>query len=175
MLLSFLGKSFLIYIFWKVSDSRSMTSFMFVNKAVADLLVTVFMMPVQVNELYNDFHWALPGMHAWWHLMPYNSDEYITKVTVMAFILSLTFMAIDRFYVVKYTLESRTAWFRKSKYFSSLIWILSFAFICMSIMPVFYFLNVTDDSRCELSPLGDSEVKVLLKRNFCILFYLLNL
>ena len=155
MLSSFLGNSSLIYIVWKVPESRSLTSFMFVNMAVADLLVTVFMMPVQVNELYNDFHWAIPGTLG---EISCRTIQYITKVTVMASILSLTFMAIDRFYVIKYPLESRTAWFRKSKYISSLIWILSLAF--MSIMPVFYFLNVTDDFRCELSPLGDPEFSI---------------
>ena len=152
MLVSFLGNSILIHIVWKVPEARSLTSFMFVNMAVADLLVTVSMMPVSVNEIHNDFHWAIPGTFG---DVTCRTIQYITKITVMASILSLTLIAIDRFYVVKFPLEStsHTTWYRKSKYISPILWILSSAL--MSIMPVFYFFNV-EDSLCELSPLGDA-------------------
>ena len=45
MLVAFAGNSFLIYIVWKKPEVRSLTSFIFVNMAIADLLVTLVVMP----------------------------------------------------------------------------------------------------------------------------------
>ena len=152
MLMSLLGNSFLIYIVWKEPGTQSLTSFMFVNMAVADLLVTVLMMPVNVNEMNNEFNWAIHGTFG---DITCRTIQYIAKVTIVASILSLTVMAIDRFYLVNFPLESRIAWFRKSKYISPLIWILSMGL--MSIMPVIYYFHAKK-SECVVTHLGDASV-----------------
>ena len=154
MLVSLVGNCCLIYIVWKVYETRSLTSFMFVNMAVADLLVTFIMMPMNINEMHNDFGWLVSGTFG---DISCRTVQYITKITIMASILSLTFMAIDRFYVIKFPLVSRVAWFRKSKFVSPFIWLLSMAL--MSIMPVVYFLNENGPS-CELNPLGNAKVTI---------------
>lgn len=157
MLISLMGNSVLIYIIWKVREARSLTSFMFVNMAVADLLVTVSVMPSNINDFCNDFNWPIKGGFGDFTC---RTVQYINHISLMASILSLTFMAIDRFYVVNYPLESRarTRWFRDSKYVSPLIWILSSAL--MPIVPILYFLN-KQNSSCELYPLGNYKVTIL--------------
>lgn len=157
MLISLLGNFILIYIIWKVREARSLTSFMFFNMAVADLLVTVSVMPSNINDFYNDFNWPIKGGFGDFTC---RTVQYINHISLMASILSLTFMAIDRFYVVNYPLESRarTHWFRDSKYVSPLIWILSSAL--MPIVPILYFLN-KQNSSCELYPLGNYKVTIL--------------
>ena len=45
IIVAFTGNGFLIYIVWKKPEVRSLTSFMFVNMTIADLLVTLVVMP----------------------------------------------------------------------------------------------------------------------------------
>lgn len=154
MLVSLFGNCCLIYLVWKVYETRSLTSFMFVNMAVADLLVTVIMMPLTTSEMHNDFGWMVSGTFG---DILCRTVQYITKVAIMASILSLTFMAIDRFYVIKFPLVSRVAWFRKSKFISPFIWLLSMSL--MSIMPVVYFLD-EEGQQCLLNALGNPRVTI---------------
>lgn len=157
MLVSLIGNSVLIFIIWKVREARSLTSFMFVNMAVSYLLVTVSVMPSNINDFYNDFNWPIKGGFGDFTC---RTVQYINHISLMASILSLTFMAIDRFYVVHYPLKSRarTHWFRNSKFVSPLIWILSS--VLMVIVPIIYFLN-KQKSLCELHPLGKSKMSIL--------------
>ena len=52
MIAAFIGNTLLIYIVWKKPETRSLTSFLFVNMAVADLLVAIFQMPVTISHFY---------------------------------------------------------------------------------------------------------------------------
>ena len=54
MIAAFSGNMFLIYIVWKKPEVRSLTSFMFVNMAVADLLVTLVVMPYSIAYFYTN-------------------------------------------------------------------------------------------------------------------------
>ena len=65
MLVSLIGNSVLIFVMWKVRETRSLTSFMFVNMVVSDLLVTVSVMPSNINDYYNDFNWLIKGGGGW--------------------------------------------------------------------------------------------------------------
>ena len=49
MLVAFAWNGFLIYIVWKKPEVRSLTSFIFVNMAIADLLVTLVVMPWSIS------------------------------------------------------------------------------------------------------------------------------
>ena len=133
MLAALLGNTILIYIVWKRPAVQSLTSFMFVNMAVADLMVTVFMMPVSISDLNSDFKWMIPGLLG---EIACRAIPFITHTTVMASVLCLTVMAIDRFYAFIFPLMGGTPWFRKSKYITPLIWIVSM--VLMSIVPLYY-------------------------------------
>ena len=133
MLAALLGNIIIIYIVWKRLAVQSRTSFMFVNMAVADLMVTVFIMPMTTSQLNSDFKWMIPGLLG---EITCRAIPFITHTTVMASVLCLTVMAIDRFYAFIFPLMGGTRWFRKSKYITPLIWIVSM--VLMSIVPLYY-------------------------------------
>lgn len=149
ILLSIVGNSSLIYIVWRVKETRSLTSFMFVNMAVADLLITVIMMPVTIRNAITVFGWAISGPFGEVTCIGIN---YAAETTVMASILCLTIIAIDRFYMVNYPLKSRVAWFRKAKYITPFTWILALAL--KSIVPVFFHVS-EETNRCLLRDVGE--------------------
>ena len=93
MLVAFAGNSFLIYIVWKKPEVRSLTSFMFVNMAIADLLVTLVVMPWSISAIYTSGLWMIPGVFG---KVMCKGAVYIAYVTLTASILCLTFMAIDK-------------------------------------------------------------------------------
>ena len=135
MIVSWVGNTGLIYIVWKKPEVRSLTSFMFVNMAVADLLVTLVMMPYSIAFLYTEANWPIKGAFGDFTC---RAVMFSTYVTVMASILSLTFIAVDRFYAIILPCRRRV-WFRKAKILTPLIWLLSM--VLMSIIPVTYRLS----------------------------------
>ena len=62
MLVAFAGNGFLIYIVWKKPEVRSLTSFIFVNMAIADLLLTLVVIPWSISSIYTDGTWMIPGV-----------------------------------------------------------------------------------------------------------------
>ena len=150
MLLAFAGNMLLIYIVWKKPEVRSLTSFMFVNMAVADLLVTLIVMPVSIAHLHTGGKWLIPGMLG---EITCRAFLFLSFVTITASILCLTCMAIDRYYAVVYPFR-RHLWFRKPKILTPLVWFLSTTF--MSIAPVIQNLDVeTSYCKYDFSILGD--------------------
>ena len=166
MLIAFTGNIFLIYIVWKKPEVRSLTSFMFVNMAVADLLVSVIVMPVSIAHFNTDGNWLIPGVFG---EITCRAFPYFANVTITASILCLTCMAIDRYYAIVHPFR-RHIWFRKPKLIVPLIWILSLA--SMSFFPV---IQTMDDitSICGLAfyVLGD-EVKAI--RGVFLYYFVLN-
>ena len=135
MIVSLSGNILLIYIVWKKPEARSLTSFMFVNNAVADLLVTLVVMPYTVSDFYMQGEWPLTGIIG---EITCKAVIYVAFFTIGTSILCLTFMAVDRFYAVVYPFR-RLLWFRKPKVLTPVVWFLSMAF--MSIVPVFVVLQ----------------------------------
>ena len=135
MLVSLVGNILLLYIVWKKPDVRSLTSFMFVNMAVADLLVTLVVIPYTVSNFYTHSVWPMTGLIG---QITCKAVLYVAFFTITTSILCLTFMAIDRFYAVVYPFR-RLLWFRKPKVLTPVVWLLSMAF--MSIVPVFVVLQ----------------------------------
>lgn len=123
--LSLIGNVLLIFIVTRKSDVRTLTTFLFVNMAVADLLVTLIVMPVSVEFLYTDGiqRW-LTGIlgHVTCTLVYYSS-----YVTLAASILSLSIMSVDRYLGVVYPLR-RFPQFRKAKVLTVTIWLSSMIF-----------------------------------------------
>ena len=133
MLVAFAGNGFLIYIVWKKPEVRSLTSFMFVNMAIADLLVTLVVMPWSISTIYTDGLWMIPGVFG---KVMCKGVVYTIYVNLSASILCLTFMAIDRYYAIVHPLR-RHLWFRKPKLTGPFIWIGSL--VSMSVFLVIYW------------------------------------
>ena len=166
MLVSLVGNTLLIYIVWKKPDARSLTSFMFVNMAVADLLVTLVVMPYSIAHFYTDGKWLLSGVIG---EITCKVVIYTALVTITASILCLTFMAIDKFYAVVYPFR-RHLWFRKAHLLTPLIWILSM--VLMSIAMVVQGLN-DQTSYCsyQFSNLGD---EMTARRGVFVYYFVIN-
>ena len=131
MIVALTGNTLLIYIVWKKPETRNLTSFMFVNMAVADLLVAVFQMPCIITHL----HVAISGFLG---VFVCRFIFYVFYVSTVASIFSLTVMAFDRYFAVAHPFR-RSIWFRKPKIIAPVIWTSSMAF--MSIVPVAFKLG----------------------------------
>ena len=129
MLVAFTGNGFLIYIVWKKPEVRSLTSFMFVNMAIADLLVALIVMPWSIAHIHTDGLWMIPGVFG---EVMCKGVVYIAYATLTASILCLTVIAMDRYCTIVHPLR-RNLWFRKPKLTVPFIWIFSLA--SMSIFP----------------------------------------
>ena len=146
MLAAIVGNSFLIYIVWKKPEVRSLTSSMFVNMAIADLLVALFMMPLSIVNAHTESKWKVPGLPG---DIICRGSILVSDATLIASILCLVFMAIDRYCAIVCPLSVHSVWFRKAKFVTPLIWVMSIAL--MAIMPVVYKLNY-EHSLCEIDP-----------------------
>ncbi|CAH3150238.1 unnamed protein product [Pocillopora meandrina] len=154
MLVAFAGNGFLIYIVWKKPEVRSLTSFIFVNMAIADLLLTLVVMPWSISFIYTDGLWMIPGVFG---KVMCKGVVYTVYVNLSASILCLTFMAIDRYYAIVHPLR-RHLWFRKPKLTVPFIWI--WPLVSMSIFPVIQTAeDYNNSSYCMLSVyiLGDPD------------------
>ena len=144
MLAAIVGNCFLIYIVWKKPEVRSLTSSMFVNMAIADLLVALFMMPLSIVNAHVESNWKVSGLPG---DIICRSYILISYATLIASILCLVFMAIDRYCAIVCPLSVHSVWFRKAKFVTPLIWVMSIAL--MAILPVVCKL---DDEYCEFDP-----------------------
>ena len=141
ILLSAVGNTVLIFIVWKRPEVRSLNSFMFVNMAVADLLVTLFMMPWSIAQLYSEGGWLITGMLG---EITCRGFIYSGYINLAASILCLIIMAIDRYYAVLQPLNRHNFWFRTAKVITPLIWFM--AMLLASIICVFH--DLVDDKLC---------------------------
>ncbi|KAJ7355149.1 hypothetical protein OS493_027941 [Desmophyllum pertusum] len=123
ILVALTGNILLIFIIKRKPETRSLTGFLFVNMAVADLLVTLVAMPVSVAWLYTGGKW-LPGILGQATCTPVYFSYY---VTLAASILSLAFMSVDRFLAVVFPLR-RFPTFRRAKVLTVVIWLSSMIF-----------------------------------------------
>ena len=172
IIVSVAGNIILIYIVWKKPEVRSLTSSMFVNMAVADLTVTLVAMPWSIVFFYNEGKWPFTGL-----LGDITCRAFFgaANITIMASILCLTFMAIDRYYACVWPFSNRSAWFRKTKFVAPLVWILSISL--MSIVPVLHDYK-NDLCAYNFAMFGQDHTEMIIRAFFCYLFsisYLLPL
>ena len=166
MLVSLVGNILLIYIVWKRPDVRSLTSFMFVNMAVADLMVTFVVIPYTISDFYT--HGVWPMVDGLVGKIICKTILFIAFFTINTSIICLTFMAVDRFYAVVYPFR-RLLWFRQPKILTPVVWILSMAFMC--IVPVLVDFNSNKQCAFEFSILGG---KSNVTRVLFIYFFIIN-
>lgn len=147
MVVALLGNTLLIYIVWRKPETRSLTSFLFVNMAVADLMVVVFQMPINFVNLHVSEIPSEVGYFSCRFLY------YLVNITMTASIFSLVVMAFDRYFAVAHPFR-QSIWFRKAKLSIPFIWISSVAL--MAITPFAFKL---ENGRCyfaedEMLPLA---------------------
>ncbi len=167
-LVSLVGNTLLIYIVWKKPNVRSLTSFMFVNMAVADLLVTLVVIPYTVSDFYMVGVWPMSGVLG---EITCRTVLFVAFFTISTSILCLTFMAVDRFYAVVYPFQ-RLLWFRRPKVLTPVVWILPMVLMC--IVPVFVDLSAENSKyKCGafFSILGDPSIAI---RGIYIYFFVIN-
>ena len=131
MVVAFAGNTLLIYFVWKKPEVRSMTSSMFVNMAVADLLITLVVMPFSVIHLHNGGKWLI--VHDLAGEITCRGFYFVAMVTAASSILCLAFMAYDRYTAILHPFRPLQC-IRKAKYAAPIIWILSM--LLMSIILV---------------------------------------
>ena len=170
MLVSFIGNTLLIYIVWKKPEVRSLTSFMFVNMAVADLLVTSVVIPYTISNFYTKGLWPLTGLIG---EITCKLVIFVAFFTINTSILCLTFIAVDRYYAVVHPFR-RLLWFRRPKVLTPLVWVMSMAL--MSIVPVYVSLGLYSKNSImacgtNLTRLGDSTTAL---RGVYIYFFVIN-
>ena len=133
ILLALIGNTLVIYILYKKPETRRLTSFMYVNLAVADLLVTVVVMPQSMQSILMDGKW-IDGAFG----------EFLAKLVVFVFfvaltasIFSLTAIAFDFFFGIILPMQKFPR-FRNKKILVPIIWISS---MCL-MAPWLYIVKV---------------------------------
>ena len=113
---------------------------MFVKMAVADLLVTLVVIPYTVSDFYTQGIWPMSGLIG---EITCKTVIYVAFFAISTSILCLVFMAVDRFYAVVYPFR-RLRWFRRPNVLIPIVWILPMAM--MSVVPVFITLYPVNSS-----------------------------
>ena len=114
------GNALLIYIVWKKLRKRNVTSFLFVNMGVADLLIAVIQMPASIATFLFRFQ------------VPCTIVFFVVLVSTSASIFCLTVMAFDRYYAVVYPFRG-SIWFRKPKIIMPVVWFASIALMSVEL------------------------------------------
>ena len=162
------GNTLMIYIVWKKPEVRTLTSFLFVNMAVSDIMVALFVMPVSMATPYTEGRWLAGALGKITCKLIY----YVAFVSVTVSIFTLTIMAVDRFLAVKYPTKAfRTL--RKAKVLIPFIWLTSLVLM----WPWLVVMKLNQKSNfCDLkaSQLGDMLVviKALYAYTVAVLYIL---
>ena len=111
---------FYVVVIKKESSSRSVTNLFIGNMAVADLLLTITIMPLSVAFLYRDTLWIGGTLGS----ITCKALFYVMPVFISASVFTMMLISFDRFYAVFFPLKEK--FFQKPKVLSAIIWILSF-------------------------------------------------
>ena len=111
---------FYVVLIKKESSSRSVTNLFIGNMAVADLLLTITIMPFSVAFLYRDTLWIGGTLGS----ITCKALFYVMPVFISASVFTMMLISFDRFYAVFYPLKQK--FFQKPKVLSAIIWISSF-------------------------------------------------
>ena len=110
---------FYVVVIKKESSSTSVTNLFIGNMAVADLLLTITIMPFSVANLYRDT-WIGGTLGS----ITCKALSYVMPVFISASVFTMMLISFDRFYAVFFPLKEK--FFQKPKVLSAIIWILSF-------------------------------------------------
>ena len=113
---------FYVVLIKKESSSTSVTNLqLFIgNMAVADLLLTITIMPFSVAYLYRDTLWMGGTLGS----ITCKALFYVMPVFISASVFTMMLISFDRFYAVFFPLKEK--FFQKPKVLSAIIWIFSF-------------------------------------------------
>ena len=118
-LIAFFGNFFGLLVVLKRSSSNVSNLFI-ANMAVADLLMTITVMPHQVKYLYRRDLWfgGILGT------VTCKTFFYVVTISIAASVLTMMLISFERFYAISYPLRERIL--RRPKILSAIIWVLSF-------------------------------------------------
>ena len=119
---------FYVVVIKKESSSRSVTNLFIGNMAVADLLLTITIMPFTVAFLYRDTLWIGGTLGN----VTCKALFYVMPVFISASVFTMMLISFDRFYAVFYPLKEK--FFQKPKVLSAIIWISSFGLMTPNVL-----------------------------------------
>ena len=114
------GNILLLFIVTRRRETRTITSYLFVNMAVADLLVTLVVLPLAIAVPYTEMRWV-PGVVG---QITCKAVYYAFHVTIAASIISLMLIALDRYLAVYYPSRRYTT-FRRANFLTIVTWLTS--------------------------------------------------
>ena len=124
--IALLGNSLVLYVVFKRQSMRSVLNLLIVNMAIADLLVTVFIMPYSVAYLFMGLEW-FSGIVG---LILCKTIHFSLTASIAASVITLIVITVDRFvsivFVWKTCLNLRT-----SKVSLVVIWVISIAIMAL--------------------------------------------
>lgn len=124
--IALLGNSLVLYVVFKRQSMRSVLNLLIVNMAIADLLVTVFIMPYSVAYLFVGPEW-FSGIVG---LILCKTIHFSLTASIAASVITLIVITVDRFvsivFVWKTCLNLRT-----SKVSLVVIWVVSIAIMAL--------------------------------------------
>ena len=119
---------FYVVVIKKESSSRSVTNLFIGNMAVADLLLTITIMPFSVAFLYRNTLWIGGTLGS----VTCKALFYVMPVFISASVFTMMLISFDRFYAVFYPLKEK--FFQKPKVLSAIIWISSFGLMTPNVL-----------------------------------------
>ena len=152
ILLALVGNVLVIYILYKKMETRRLTSFMYVNLAVADLLVTLVVLPQSMQYNLMNGKWFDGGFGLFLAKLVY----FVFFVALTASIFTLTAVSIDFFCAMVLPMQQFPR-FRNKKVLVPAIWICS---MCLMI-PWLIIVGVKDSNiEFKFSRLGPIRASV---------------
>ena len=126
MLLSMLGNALLIAVVYKNANQRMRTpsNYFIFNMACADVLLTVYTVPVSSVSTAYSHQWLITGVAG---ELLCRLSQFIGQMSVLVSTGSLLMTALDRFFLVFYPLK-RIITLRIARFLIGLIWIFAIVF-----------------------------------------------
>ena len=154
MVISLLANSAIIWIVRKNRRMRTLTHYLIVNMAVADLLITIFHMPYKLQvQLTNSYAVVVGGLIG---TLICKLVGYTQDVSIAISVLSLMVISIDRFMAVVFPVKN-VAFLKRPRHVIIPIWITSFV-MCSPLLYANRMEEYEGEFYCyeEWSPLLDT-------------------
>ena len=134
--IALLGNAFVIRIMTTNRRLKTTTNIMIIQLAIADLMVTFFVMPMVVSSFFGGFPFWFGGTVG---TATCKMIHFLSHITIASSIITLVLMAVERFFAVVQPMR-RVSYFRSKKAVTFTIWGMS-----ISIMsPILVAGNTTE-------------------------------
>lgn len=120
--IALLGNSLVLYVVFQRQSMRSVLNLLIVNMAIADLLVTVFIMPYSVSYLFVGLQW-FGGIFG---LILCKTVHFSLTASIAGSVITLIVITVDRFVSIVFVWK-RCLNLRTSKVALVVIWVVSIA------------------------------------------------